>query len=129
MDELQAAILNVKLPLLDDWIARRRSIASQFNNVLGSYIKEDESVWYKYVLTTEHRSAVINQLKKAGIETGIYYPFQLDQLPFYQTGKSPMVIAQKLSQTTLSLPLFPELTNEEISYICEELKKLELRNL
>ncbi|MEQ8880641.1 MAG: DegT/DnrJ/EryC1/StrS family aminotransferase [Cyclobacteriaceae bacterium] len=124
MDELQAAILNVKLPLLDDWVARRRSISSQFNNVLGPYIKEAESVWYKYVFTTEHRQAVINQLKEAGIETGIYYPFQLDQLPFSQTGKPPLAMAQKLSQTTLSLPLFPELTNEEISYICEELKLL-----
>lgn len=129
MDELQAAILNVKLPLLDDWITIRKSISDQFNDVVGAYIKAEESVWYKYVLRVARRQNVINQLKDVGIETGIYYPFQLDQLPYCQTGKPPLAMSQKLAQTTLSLPLFPEMTNEEISYICEELKKLELRNL
>ncbi len=122
MDELQASILGLKLQKLDKWIERRREISEKYNRVLGDYIKSEDSVWYKYVFTVTKRLEVINQLKEAGIETGIYYSFQLDQLPYFRTGSPPMVMAQKLAQTTLSLPLFPEMTNEEISYICEELK-------
>ncbi len=124
MDEIQALLLRMKLPRLDDWIVRRRTIADHYNQILGAYIETDESVWYKHVFTTPNRKAIIDRLNNRGIETGIYYPFQLDQLPFSQTGKPPMAMAQKLSQTTLSLPLFPEMTNEETSYICEELKPL-----
>jgi len=125
MDELQAAILRLKLPLLDGWIARRRAISGRYNEVLGAYIEAKDSVWYKYVFTTEKREEMIKQLKERGIHTGIYYSFQLDQLPYVEAGKPPMVMAQKLAQTTLSLPLFPEMTNEEISYICEELTRID----
>ncbi|XOV90880.1 MAG: DegT/DnrJ/EryC1/StrS family aminotransferase [Bacteroidota bacterium] len=121
MDELQAAILRFKLQQLDRWISLRRNIANQYNEVLGDYIKAKDSVWYKYVFLVKDRPSVIKKLSQKGIHTGIYYPFQLDNLGFYPSGKPSLSIAEKLSNTTLSLPLFPEMTNEEISYICEEL--------
>lgn len=124
LDELQAAFLRMKLPFLDRWIDQRRAIADQYNQQLGAFIPTQDSVWYKYVLTTSKREEVAKRLNASGIETGIYYPFQLDTLPFFQAKKRPLEIADKLSKTVLSLPLFPEMTNEEITYICNALEKI-----
>ncbi len=129
MDELQAAILRKKLSFLDQWIGRRKEIAGQYNQVLGSYIDTEVSVWYKYVLTTPQRSGLIQKLNQSGIGTGIYYPFTLDSLSYLPSRKSPAPMANRLSNTTLSLPLFPEMTKEEISYICEVLMKPEISSL
>ncbi len=128
MDEIQAAILRKKLSYLDKWNSRRQAIANQYNEVLGGNFDMDQSVCYKYVFCTEDREEVIRKLKEKGIGNGIYYPFQLDQLDFIKQKGEPLENAQMLSKRILSLPLFPELTNEEISYICEQLKEMEIKN-
>lgn len=128
LDEIQAAILRKKLTYLDRWNKRRKEIANQYNQALGVYIETEKSVWYKYVFTTQDRDRIVSKLNSKGIGTGIYYPFQLDKLSFLRSKESPAAMAKRLSETTLSIPLFPEMTKEEISYICQVLSKLEIHS-
>ena len=125
LDEWQAGILRIKLRYLESWNKRRKEIAAYFNSALGGAIQSDQSVYYKYVIKVDKRDEVIGWLGKKGIETAIYYPFQLDQLAYLSNKKSPLPVSEKLSQQVLSIPFFPEMTKEEITYICEQLQLIE----
>ena len=125
LDEWQAGILRIKLRYLESWNKRRKEIAANYNSALGKAIQSDESVYYKYVVSVKERSKVIGLLDKKGIETAIYYPFQLDQLAYLGNKKRPLPVSEKLSHQVLSTPLFPEMTKEEITYICEQLQLIE----
>ena len=127
MDGLQGAILRVKLAHLDDWNARRRSHAAQYRRVLADldikFLDEPsygKSVFHIFSIFTEERDSLRHHLKTAGIGTGIHYPIPLHLQPAmnglgYRRGDFP--IAEKLAETELSLPLFPELTAEQVDLV------------
>ena len=130
MDELQAAVLRAKLPLLDEWNNRRRRIAAAyhagFSNVGAAGLTArggKGDVVHLYVVRVKRRDAVLQNVKKAGVEVGIHYPVP-DHL---QPGFGPYSEWDDLSETErfcreiLTLPCFPEMTDAEVNSVIEAL--------
>lgn len=134
LDNLQAAVLGVKLPHLDQWNARRRRAAAVYDRLLkdvpgvvSPYVLPGvEPVYHLYVIQVPERDRVQAALKVEGIETGIHYPLPLHQQPAYAAlGYAPQdfPVSAALGPTILSLPMFPELTDEQIETVVAALKK------
>ena len=130
-DGLQAAILNVKLRHLDDWSALRRAHAQRYNALLAEVpqvktpcdSEHVEAVYHLYVVEVPERDRVLAALHEKGIGAGIHYPVPLHLQPAYAemkfaSGSFPE--AERSAANILSLPLFPELTEEQINYIVRE---------
>ncbi len=118
LDNLQAAVLNVKLPYLDQWNASRREAAQTYNRLLQDlpsvvtpYVPPQvEPVFHLYVIQVPNRDRVQAALKAEGVETGIHYPLPLHQQPAYERlGYRPddFPVSQALGPRILSLPMFP----------------------
>ena len=131
LDELQAAILRVKLKHLDKWIEQRRYFANLYNDYLknsGMILpKEDKDCFHSYhlyVIRSKRRNQLMNFLKKKGIQTVIHYPKVIYLEKAYQDlnfKKGTCPIAEKISQEIISLPIYPELTEKEIKEISENI--------
>ncbi|MBN8579391.1 MAG: DegT/DnrJ/EryC1/StrS family aminotransferase [Anaerolineae bacterium] len=131
IDALQAAILHTKLPYLEGWNRRRHEIALKYNELLKNsgaqlpVIDEDfGSVWHHYAINISNRDDVQKKLKEKGIETGIHYPIPLHIQPAYQfleyeAGDFPM--SETVAETTLSLPMYPAMTDEQVQRVAEML--------
>lgn len=132
-DEIQAAILNIKLKRIDEWTDARRKHAYYYNERLKDLPlvcpKETDSanhVYHLYILQSEKRGELVAFLNSKGISTGIYYPVPLHlQYAFSDLGytKGDLPIAEYLSERTFAIPLFPELKEEEQNYIIDALKE------
>jgi dTDP-4-amino-4,6-dideoxygalactose transaminase len=132
LDGLQSAVLYVKLQHLEVWTEKRRAIAARYHDLLRDSnivtpveIAEGRHVYHLYVVRVPGRNAVQGKLKTAGIESGIHYPIALPNLKAYRhLGYRPddFPAATACSQEILSLPMFPELSDEQIQYICHHLK-------
>ena len=131
LDALQAAILRVKLRHLEEWTEKRRANAATYNQLLQglevatpkemAYAKH---VYHLYVIRIKHRERIRAKLREEGIETGIHYPIPLHLQKAYQylgysRGDFPM--AEGCSEEVISLPMFPELTEEQIGWIAESI--------
>lgn len=136
LDALQAAILIVKLKYLDDWTARRQENAATYKRLFSETgieglvtptEKQKRHIYNQFVIRVEkERDELRNFLKDKGVGTEIYYPVPLHmQECFHYLGYRPQdfPVTLEASRTTLALPIFPELTNEEIEYIVEVIKK------
>lgn len=133
LDTLQAAILDVKLRYLDEWVQARREKAALYNELLrDSLIKTPEEMPYAkhayhvYAIRVDQRDRLQVYLKNKGISTGIHYPSPLHLQPAcaylkYQAGDFP--VAEQLTKEILSLPMYPELSSEAIEYICQNLQE------
>ena len=133
LDELQAAILRIKLRKLDEWTNNRISIASKYNSklknmpIITPYVSDNyKHVYHLYILQSENRESICNFLKEKGIATGVYYPVPMHlQKVFknlgYKKGDCPN--AEYLSERTFALPMFPELKDEEIDYIVDNIRE------
>jgi len=130
MDGIQAAILSVKLPYIHEWSQKRLQNALLYNELLANVedikipmIKQNAiHVFHLYVIRTQKRYELQKYLKEHGIATGIHYPTALPFLEAYSyLGHKPVdfPVAYDYQNQILSLPMFPELTKEQISYICE----------
>jgi len=131
LDGLQASILHVKLAYLDSWIESRRRHAKLYRELLANadLVVPEESlsvkhVYHLFVIRVQNREAVQRLLKDNGISTGVHYPIPLPRLQAYRhlcydPGAFPL--ATKYSEEILSLPIYPELRNEEIEYVCDHL--------
>lgn len=135
LDEIQAAILRVKLPYLDEWNEKRRANAEYYNKKLSNTglvtpfeDKHVKHVYHMYVLQSEKREEMVDYLKESGIATGVYYPVPLHlQKAYtalgYESGDMP--IAEYLSHRTFAIPMFAELTDEEKEYIVKTIKEFD----
>jgi dTDP-4-amino-4,6-dideoxygalactose transaminase len=121
LDALQAKILTVKLRHLDNWIARRRFLAKRYTEKLRGEVLppvERDGVFhpfYMYVVRTSRREAVVTKLKSSGIACGIHYPVPLHLQPAYAhlgTGAGALPVTERTSTEILSLPLYPEMSEE-----------------
>jgi len=131
LDGIQAAILSVKLKYLEEWTENRRKAALIYNdylkntNIIIPYVPEAmRHVYHLYVVRVKSRDKVQAALSDAGVATGIHYPIALPNLQAYEyLGKLPedFPIASAYSNEILSLPMFPELTPEQIEYVCSRL--------
>jgi len=135
LDAIQAAILRVKLPHLDKWIEARRNIANIYDSLLGKVekVKIPYRASYSYHTFHQYTLRILNgqrdelrsYLKEKGIGTGIYYPLPVHLQPVlkpfgYIEGDFPE--AEKACKEVLSLPMWPELTEDEARYVAQTVK-------
>ncbi len=129
LDELQAAILRAKLPHLNAWSERRRAIARQytaaFSQVKGldtpAEVPDRYHVYHLYAVQSATRDALASFLAERGIGTKVHYPHALHELEAYPewhalAGQFPN--AERLARTVLSLPMYPEMTDEDVDAVC-----------
>lgn len=133
MDTLQAAVVLAKLKIFDDEVKKRNAVAFKYRQKLAEQYRTQEvppgytSVWAQFSLlanSAESRSLLMNQLKKEGIPSVIYYPLPLHrQKAFvhlgYQAGDFP--VSEKVSQQIFSIPMHPYLRDDQISTITDTL--------
>lgn len=134
LDTLQAAILLVKLRYLDDWSAKRRANAARYNElfvdveeVITPTIREyNVSIYNQYVIRVPRRDELQAYLKDKGIGTAIYYPLSLhEQECFKSLGykKGDFPESEMAAAESLAIPIYPELTDEQIQYVVDCVKK------
>ena len=133
LDEVQAAILRVKLQHLDRQNERRRAIAAQYDAALAGTgltppVRREGAhhVFHLYVLRHPERDAIMSRLKAQGIGTGIHYPVPVHRQPAY-AGRTPMgpaacVETARAATEVFSLPMYPELTDEQVARVCLALR-------
>lgn len=134
LDSLQAAILRVKLRYLDQWIDARRRLAALYNELLSdsNVVPPIEPVNYKhvyhlYVIRSRNRDELQSNLKERGIGTAIHYPKPVHLQPFYSNGmdrRGQFPVAEKICSEILSLPMYPELTEEQVETVASEIMGL-----
>ncbi len=141
LDSLQAAVLRVKLPHLDDWSQARRERAVIYSRLfaeadlkfelLTPFAREGAGhIFHQYVVRVPaHRDALMKHLQEHGVGTKIYYPVPLHlQECFrdlgYQEGDLPA--AERAARETLALPMYPELTAEQQQYVVETITRFQI---
>jgi dTDP-4-amino-4,6-dideoxygalactose transaminase len=135
MDGIQGAVLGVKLNYLDKWNNARRENAKRYNKYLsgidGIILPEEAGyarhVYHIYPVRVKNRDRVMEELKKRGINCNIHYPVPIHLQKAYEfhghrLGDFP--VAEKIASELLSLPMFPELTEEQIAYVADSLKNI-----
>ena len=130
LDEVQAAILNMKLKRLDKDILRRREIANFYNSELeySSLILPIEKKnyfhsYYLYVVRHNKRDEIIKQLKSLGVNLNISYPFPIHTMPpFKKYRKSKLGNTVKLSEEIFSLPMYPGISDNELIEVTSKIK-------
>src|SRR5215204_1731104 len=132
LDEMQAAILRVKLKRLDEWTQRRRELAAIYFERLKNFSRlqlpniNREAVFHLFVIRHPERDRLRDFLSAHGIETLIHYPYLLHrQKLFHAAEQKSLPIAEKIVTQILSLPLYPEMENEEIEMVCEAIEEFE----
>lgn len=135
LDTIQAAVLLAELPYLDEWNKKREENAQYYSNLLKDieeidcpYIaKERKHIFHQYTIRVKNdkRDALKNFLGDKNIGSKIYYPLPLHQQECfkclgYNQGDFPA--SEKAAEEVLSLPIFPELTRQEIEYVCDSIK-------
>lgn len=130
LDEIQAAVLRVKLPLLDDQNERRCRIAERYAATQHEFIRHpdvagEDYVAHLYVIRTAFRDSLRNHLSDKGIASDIHYPLLDTQQPALQSlpvSRPSLPVCERAVKQILTLPCYPELTGEEISQICAALE-------
>ena len=134
-DALQAAALRVKLKKLPEWNEARRNVAAKYMEQLADVdgivlptVRDDcLPVWHLFVIQVENRDAVQQALKDKGVATALHYPIPLHLQKAYSYMGIPegtYPVTEAYTKKLLSLPMFPELTDEEITYVCDTLKEV-----
>ncbi len=134
LDTIQAAILLLKLKRLDAWNDQRRTFAGLYREALEGVgdlrLPHDPGgrahVYHLFVIRTERRDELRGHLKAQGVNAGLHYPIpphlqKLDHDLGYREGEFP--VTEALSRTVLSLPIAPELTEDQVTYVCEQIRK------
>ncbi len=143
MEGIQGAVLGVKLNYLPEWTNGRRRVAAKYKELLGTFDKvilPKEMPWAKHVYhlyvirvvpkdqnnRSETRDLLQKYLNENDIATGLHYPVPLHKQECfkdlgYQNGNFP--VTEELAETGLSLPMFPELKDEQINYVADKIKE------
>lgn len=135
LDELQAAILRVKLARLDAANERRRAIAAAYDDALAATpfappVRRPGSthVFHQYVIRCPDRPGVQARLRAEGVGTGVHYPVPVHLQPAYRgritLGPSACRETERAAAEVLSLPMFPELTDAQVERVCAALRRL-----
>jgi len=133
MDELQAAVLRVKMPYLDRWNAARQAHARSYTRQLLGVVEavpavrpSSTHVYYAYVVQVQERERFRQALEKEGIATGVHYPIPLHlQSACQQYGYAPgmLPVTEAAASRIVSLPMYPELTPEQLAKVVDTVKK------
>lgn len=133
LDELQAAILRVKLGYLEQWSRQRRALAGRYDTLLAELSKVavparhglGEHVFHQYTIRTSQRDLIQKRLSEQGVTTMVYYPAPIHLQPIYASlGYKPgsLPVTEAACNEVLSLPMFPELTEQQMEYVVDILK-------
>lgn len=127
LDEIQAAILDIKLKYLDNWNERRNVIAERYNNSLKNVktqkiINNGISNYHVFTILVKNRESLIKKLEENGIHTIIHYPIPIHlqkcfELSRYKQNSFP--VAEKIANQILSIPIYPEITTDQVDHITE----------
>jgi len=133
LDSLQAAVLRVKLKHLEEWTEKRRKAAALYNELLEGVdvVRPHEAEFAKhayhlYVIRVKDRENMQNFLEQKGISTGIHYPYPLHLLPAYKylnLAKGSFPVAEEYAEQILSLPIYPEISEDQIRYVVDSIKE------
>jgi len=134
LDAVQAAALRVKLRHLPEWNEARRAHAERYRELLtgaGGVELPSEPDWslpvyHLFVVQVPQRERVIEALKQSGVATGLHYPLPLHLQNAYShlgLGPGSFPVTETCAERILSLPMFPELTDEQIAYVCDCLRE------
>ncbi len=132
MDTLQAAVLRVKLRHLEKWTTARREGAAAYTRMLAGLVETPyepdwaKGVYHQYVIRVPNRDQLFKQMREAGVGVGIHYPIPLHLQPAYasqgyRAGDFPET--EKAAASVLSLPLYPEMSDEQRKYVVEQLRR------
>lgn len=134
LDEVQAAILRIKLKRLNSWTQMRQKIAGVYNSSLKNipFIQLPEAsdpqshVFHLYVVSHPKRDDLRTYLNRNGIETLIHFPYLLHEQPHFKNSRQvALPVAEKVRQTILSLPLNPWMSSDEVSYVIDVMTKFD----
>jgi dTDP-4-amino-4,6-dideoxygalactose transaminase len=134
LDALQAGFLRIKLPYLESWNEKRRNVAAQYNNTFSELdwirpiriASHNVPCYHLYVIRTKNRDALQAHLKERNVDTGLHYPVPAHLQKCYThlgytVGSFPH--AEQSCNEILSLPMFPELSSEQVNYIINTVKE------
>ena len=131
LDEIQAAILRAKLSRLDAWNERRRQIAAGYQKMIGNPLVCRPAcmdyafhAWHLYVIRHPERDKLAEALAARGVATLIHYPIPVHLQSAYRDlglRKGTYPLAEAAASEVLSLPMFPQLTENEVEYVCEQI--------
>ena len=129
LDELQAAVLRLKLKRLDKWNERRRMIARMYNDYLSDLpiktpVEHEKAkhVYHLYVIRTEKRDELFNYLRENGVGAGIHYPVPCHkQKPLLELNIS-LPVTEKVADEIISLPIHPHMTDADVEYVCDTIR-------
>ncbi len=137
MDALQAAVLNVKFPHLDEWISQRQAHAAEYNRMFnesglaGNEVGlpaevTDRHIYHQYVIRVPERDSLRDYLRNRGVGSEIYYPVPLhlqDCFAYLEYREGSLPESERAAKETLALPIYPELTAEQIQYVVNTIKE------
>jgi dTDP-4-amino-4,6-dideoxygalactose transaminase len=134
LDAIQAAVLSAKLKHLDEWTEGRRRNAQAYRNLLqgvrGIVLPAEKSgfehIYNQFVIRAVNRDGLMKHLKDAGVGTEVYYPLPLhlqECFAYLGNKEGSMPEAEKAAREVLALPIFPDLTTEEIGYVAAAIKR------
>ena len=131
LDPLQASVLSVKLRHLERWNDRRRALATVYDDGLADVLRTPspapaaEHVYHLYVVRSPRRDAIAQALERRGVQTLVHYPRAVHEHPAYASlarpGKLPR--SERLAREVLSLPLYPELTDDEARTVVDAVRE------
>jgi dTDP-4-amino-4,6-dideoxygalactose transaminase len=128
LDEVQAAVLNIKLRHLDGWLEQRRSLAEAYiSGLSGDYVLPREMPWARhvyhlFVIRTPLREKLREWLGEKGVSAGMHYPIPVHRQEAwrkYGGRELALPVTEKITGEILSLPMYPELTRPEVDYVCD----------
>ena len=132
MDGIQGAILDVKLKYLEKWISERQLRAHLYDHLLDKInltrpasLPDYRHVYHVYAIQHKHRDFIRDQLGKSNIATNCHYPIPVHLQEAYKNNYSisgNLMVTERFAKETLSLPLFPELTNSQVTHVCSALE-------
>ncbi len=132
MAAFQGAVLNVKLKRLDEWTEARRARAALYNRELKDLplktpreFENRKNAFHQYVVMVKDREGLMTYLKERDVETGVYYPQLIPfQGAYRHTGhkEGDFPVAETCARECLSLPLYPELEEDSIRYVCDNIR-------
>ena len=128
MDGLQGAVLSVKLPRLDGWNATRRETARRYQDAFAGLpglstlagLADSEPIWHVFPIFHAVRDRLRDRLRERGVLCGVHYPTPVHLQPAYSAlglGPGSLPNSERLAASELSLPMFPELTEDEIERV------------
>ena len=134
LDGVQAAVLTVKLPHILDWTNRRIELATLYSEELQGLEDlitpatrpDSKHTFHLYVVRTSQRDELSAFLKENGIGTAVHYPVALPNMEAYEYlgyQRSDFPVASSYENQILSLPIFPEMTDEQLVYVCEKIRE------